>query len=342
MSEYQITVMTRDGHELSFACNDDCDVVSAAEQSDIKLPSLCRDGNCGACAGRCDSGHYELGQINPGVLSAAAVAKGEVLLCRTYPQQDLHISAPYDYAHILFGKQNMRQATISQVEKIAARTVRLKLHWLESDAGMAVEFEPGQCMELEIPGTDIRRAYSLANTGNWQGELEFLIRLQPQGRFSGYLEQQAEVGDVLNVYGPNGAFGLQADSFSPAIFIAGGTGLAPFLSILRRMAKWGEDKPIHLLFGVNQENELFCVDELKKLQQQLPSLTMTLCVWKPLYDWHDGFHGTPAYALQHYLSDHPDDYEVYLCGPPLLVTVATQIALSQGIDERKIYAEKFA
>ncbi len=341
MSEHQITVTTRDGHKISFGCGDDCDVVSAAEQVNIKLPSLCRDGACGACLGHCDSGEYALGRISDATLSAEAVAKGDVLLCRTYPKQDLHISAPYDYAHVRFGGQEMRQATISGLEKIAERTVRLKLNLLEDEAGKAVEFEPGQCMELEIPGTDIRRAYSLANTGNWHGEMEFLIRIQPEGKFSSYLDQQAEVGHVLNVYGPNGAFGLQADSFSPAIFIAGGTGLAPFLSILRRMAEWGEDRPIHILFGVNQESELFCLDELKKLQQQLPSLTVSLCVWRPGDHWADGFHGTPADALRQYLSDKPDDYDAYLCGPPLLVSAATEVAISLGIDKQKIYSEKF-
>lgn len=341
MSEHQITVTTRDGHELSFGCSDDCDVVSAAEQVNIKLPSLCRDGGCGACIGHCHSGQYVLGRINSAMLSNDAVAKGEVLLCRTYPKQDLQLSVPYDYAHICFGKQNRRQATISDLEEIAERTLRLKLKLIEDETGLAVEFEPGQCMELEIPGTEVRRAYSLANTGNWHGELEFLIRLQAGGKFSGYLDQQAQPGQILNVYGPNGAFGLHADSFSPAIFIAGGSGLAPFLSILRRLAEWGEDRAIHLLFGVNRENELFCLGELEKLQQQLPGLTVTLCLWKPAEGWSNGFCGTPADALLEYLIDKPDDYDVYLCGPPLLISAATQVALSQGIDERKIYAEKF-
>lgn len=341
MSEHQITLTTRDGHEISFSCNDDCDVVSAAEQVDIILPSLCRDGACGACVGHCDNGQYRLGQINDTVLSEEAIDKGEVLLCRTYPQQDLQISAPYDYGHVRFGQQIVRQATISELEKIAGRTVSLKLNLIEDETGMAVEFEPGQCMELEIPGTDIRRAYSLANTGNWHGEMEFLIRLQPEGKFSTYLSQQAEVGQVLNVYGPNGAFGLQADSFSPAIFVAGGTGLAPFLSILRRMAEWGEDRAIHLLFGVNQEDELFCIDELEKLQKQLPSLSYTLCVWRPAADWDNGFRGTPADALKQYLAENPDDYDIYLCGPPLMITAAFEVAIAHGIAESKIYSEKF-
>jgi NAD(P)H-flavin reductase/ferredoxin len=340
MSDHKIKVTTRDGHELSFSCGDDSDVISAGEQAGMTLPSLCRDGGCGACLGHCADGEYTLGAHNPAVLTEEAASQREVLLCRTYPQSDLHITAPYDYGHIHFGKQGPRQAVITELRPIAERTVRLKLSWLDDREGKAVEFEPGECMELEIPGTGIRRAYSLANTSNWRGELEFLIRLQPEGKFSGYLSQQAAAGQRIQVHGPSGAFGFQSDSFNPSIFIAGGTGLAPFLSMLRRMAEWGEDRPIHLLFGVNRESELFCREELDNLQRQLPGLTITYCVWKPEPEWQ-GFTGTPADALQRYLSDNPDNYDIYLCGPPMLVTAATQVALSQGIAEQQIYSEKF-
>jgi ferredoxin-NADP reductase/ferredoxin len=341
MADHRIILTTRDGHELVFTCADGGDVVSAGEAASILLPSLCRDGGCGACLGHCAEGDYTLGSHNAGVLSEEAAARRDVLLCRTYPQSDLRITAPYDYAHIQFGQHSARQAVITALETVAERTVRLRLSWQAGENGMAIEFEPGQCMELEIPGTDIRRAYSLANTGNWRGEMEFLIRLQPEGRFSTYLSREAEVGQVLNVYGPGGAFGLQADSFNPAIFIAGGTGLAPFLSILRRMAEWGEDRSIHLLFGVNRKSELFYLDELRDLQQQLPSLAVTPCVWQPSADW-SGFNGTPADALERYLRDQPDEYDVYLCGPPPLVAAATQTALRQGIGDERIFSEKFA
>jgi len=339
MSEYQITLITRDGQELIFACDESSDVISAAEQASFVLPSLCKDGGCGACLGHCQEGEYTLGSYNPTMLSDEAMAKREVLLCRTFPHSDLRITAPYDYAQILFGKLGARQAVISVLETLAERTVLLKLNWKDSTDN-SVEFEPGQCMELEIPDTGIRRAYSIANTGNWRGELEFLIRLQPEGKFSTYLSGQAAVGQVLDVYGPCGVFGLQTASYNPVIFIAGGAGLAPFLSILRRMANWGEDRQIQLLFGVNHESELFYLDELQGLQRKLPSLAVTLCVWQPSPNWN-GFSGTPADALQQYLLNHPSNYDLYLCGPPLLVNAATQIAIGHGIPMERIFSEKF-
>ena len=340
MSEQQITLTTRDGHTVAFSCHDQCDVISAAEKSAILLPSLCREGGCGICLGLCTEGEYSLGSYNETMLTDEAIARREVLLCRTYPKTDLKIMTPYDYNQVNFGKSPARRAIITALIPIAERTVQLTLHWQDEKQDKAVEFESGQCMELEIPNTGIRRAYSLANTGNWRGELEFLIRLQPEGQFSGYLREQAAIGQELIVYGPSGHFGLHAERFNPAIFIAGGTGLAPFLSILRRLADWSEQRDIHLLFGVNTESELFYLDELQRLQQLISGFTFSLCVWQPSDNW-SGFCGTPVDALEDYLSNHQNSYDIYLCGPPRLVNAASEIAFQYGIPAEQIFSEKF-
>jgi len=69
-------------------------------------------------------------------------------------------------------------------------------------------------------------------------------------------------------------------------------------------------------------------------------LAVTLCVWQPSPNWN-GFSGTPADALQQYLLNHPSNYDLYLCGPPLLVNAATQIAIGHGIPMERIFSEKF-
>lgn len=339
MTLHQITLSTCDDRQLQFDCEAGVDIVTAAERAGIGLPAICRGGSCGACLGRHRAGAYTLGEIGAGVLSPQAVAAGDLLLCKTYPQTDMSIAAPYAYSQIRCGRQQARSAVVHSVARVADRTMRLQLRW--QDAAGGVEFEPGQCMELEIPGTGIRRAYSLANTPNWLGEMEFLIRLLPAGRFSQYLREQAAAGDVLHVYGPSGGFALDQGSPRPALLVAGGTGLAPFLSILRRLAEWGEDRPLHLLFGVNTRDELFYQDELQQLAQQIPGFGMTACVWQPAADW-PGFRGTPADALRDYLQSRPGHYDVYLCGPPPLVAAATAAAQAGGVPAQRIFAERFA
>jgi ferredoxin-NADP reductase len=264
-----------------------------------------------------------------------------VLMCRTYPRSDITLSLPTDYNTILFNAIPRQEAIIEQLEIIADNTVHLKLQ-LQQDANgnIAATFEPGQFMTIEIPNTNDRRTYSLANTSNSDGKLEFLIRLQIKGIGSDFFRQQAQVGTKLVLHGPQGNFKLDANSSHPRWFVAGGTGIAPILSMLRHAAEMQDMQAAHLFFGVNRENELFGSDILQDLQAQLPQLQMTVCVWKPQNDWR-GFIGTPADAFQQALAQTNIQPDVYLCGPPLLLDAAEKIALTAGIPQTQIFVERF-
>ncbi len=338
---YEITLITRDGQQINFPCLATQNVQEAAEAAEFFPPGLCKAGSCGSCIAVCQTGQYHLESYSPSLLPENAAVQGDILLCRTYPDSDLTIIAPYARDQIRSTPHIVRQADIVRIEKIAERTVRLVLQLLPDDqAGIAFEFEPGQFVDLEIPPLSIRRAYSIANTTNWLGELEFLIRLQPQGQFSGYL-QRAKVGERLQVHGPSGTFGIGQQSLNPRCFIAGGTGLAPFLSILRRMAEWGEDHPTTLFLGVNNEQEIFCEQELSALAQAIPQLTVHICVWQPSDAWQ-GLVGTPTEALRVHLQNVTVLPDIFLCGPPILISSATDVAKQAGIPADRIICESFA
>jgi len=337
---HKITLSTRDNHQFEFSCEDNQNVQAAAEVASLYPPFGCKSGSCGACLGNCKSGKYELESYSEDVLSSEAVANGDILLCRTIPSSDLEISLPYDSESVQQTLTAPRDAEIISIDKIAERTLKLVLQLKEDpEVGLSFEFEPGQFVELEIADLNLMRAYSLANTANWEGRLEFLIRLQPNGKFSDFL-QQTPVGQHVLVHAPSGAFVVNKQSSNPRCFIAGGTGLAPFLSILSRMAEWAEDHPTHLFLGVNNEAEILCLDELIALQQNLPQLTVEICVWKPEDNWQ-GFIGTPVDAFKAYLENSGNEVDVYLCGPPILVESSTTAALAAGINKEHIYSEKF-
>lgn len=339
---YAISLTTLDGKQINFNCKPKQTVQDAAESAGFFLPAICKEGSCGTCSGRCTQGDYHLDSYNLSLLPENPEEHGDILLCRTYPDSDLQLIAPYNASQILTGQQTMREAEITSVELIAERTVRLVLQLLpDQQHGLAFEFNPGQYVELELPELNLKRAYSLANTPNREGKLEFLIRLQANGQFSSYLQQTAKPGQRLQIGGAYGSFCVQEQSLNPRCFIAGGTGLAPFLSILRRMAEWGEDHPTRLFLGVNTEQEIFCQQELTALSEAIPQLQLEICVWKPGESW-DGYCGTPVDALRSYLSSTTTLPDIFLCGPPLLVEAATQIALAAGIDTSRIFCERFA
>ncbi|MCE4543231.1 MULTISPECIES: 2Fe-2S iron-sulfur cluster binding domain-containing protein [unclassified Caballeronia] len=336
---FRIDLTTRDAQQLRFDCAPDQDLLTAAATANIVLPSQCRKGSCGACHAVVTHGDFRMGNHSADALSRDQA--GAMLMCRTTPCSDLQVSLPYDHTKVLRQPVPRRTTTIVSLDTIARHTVRLVLEISpDAEGGWAAEFEAGQFMELEIPGTDERRPYSLANTSNWEGRLEFMIRLQPDGRFSTFLRERARLGEQIVVRGPLGGFGIREGSLRPRWFVAGGTGVAPMLSMLRRMADFQEIQDARLFFGVNEESELFLEDELKELRPLLPQLSVELCVWRPSDAWQ-GFRGTPVDALRAALASANAQPDIYVCGPPALIRAAEQLAAASNVPAEQFASERF-
>jgi NAD(P)H-flavin reductase/ferredoxin len=335
----EVTLVTRDGVRLQVSCNKDETIVNAAAKAGLHLLTLCRDGECGICKAHVVDGAYEMASHSPHVLKAVG-GENPVLLCRCQPLGDLVVNLPYPNATI--GRRPVipsREAMIEALSPAGAGAVTMTLLLKEHpELGQAADFVPGQYMELEIPGADIRRAYSMANLPNWEGRLEFLIRLQPGGAFSTYLSERAKIGDVLNARGPVGDFVLDETSPRPRCLIAGGCGFAPVLSVLRHLADFQDTQPTHLILGANREDELPLAGEVEVLRQALPHLGVTLCVWRPGTAW-TGFVGTAADAFAVYLESTEETPDVYVCGPPKLLEAVNALAEDRAIPPERIIAE---
>ncbi len=339
MSTHQVKIVTEDGEAVCFDCREDEDVISAGLRQDVYLMSSCREGGCATCKGLCTEGDYELGKISVQALPPEEEEEGLVLLCRCFPTSDIEIEVPYTYDRISFSPDDLCfEAVITEINPVSSNVVKLSLHRLGEN--QQIRLDSGQFYDLEIPGTGISRSYSPANTANNHGELEFLIRIVDNGRFSNYLQNDAYVGQKLNVKGPQGLFGLKENGFTPRYFVAGGTGLAPILSMVRRMHEWEEPQPCVVFFGVNTEQEVFYVEQLKALEQIMPTLSVRICVWKASESW-GGEKGSVVDILRRDLNGTGVKPDLYLCGPPGMVDATYSVCAEMGIPQHKIYLEKF-
>jgi Na+-transporting NADH:ubiquinone oxidoreductase subunit NqrF len=254
---YQVTLQTSDGEAVEFDCPASQSLLDAASDAGYQLPSICKSGSCGACTGHVGEGSIELGQYSPETLTEQARSRGDALLCCSYPRSDLKVRVDQTLATITAPIPEARTARVKELTDVSSGVMHLLLQLEPSaDGNCGVSFEAGQYMALTLPDESATRAYSIANTPNWEGVVEFYIRLQPKGLFSTWL-QQAEAGEKLMAKGPNGAFTLDESGLSPRWFVAGGTGLSPVLSMLRWMGEMGATQPTRLFFGVNSEQELF-------------------------------------------------------------------------------------
>ena len=103
-------------------------------------------------------------------------------------------------------------------------------------------------MDITIPGTEETRSFSMANTNSRDGRLEFVIKVYPDGLFSHFLDTTLQVGDRLELTGPYGVFTLR-EGDDDLVFIGGGAGMAPILSLLRSMAERGLTRKATYYYG---------------------------------------------------------------------------------------------
>jgi ferredoxin-NADP reductase/ferredoxin len=336
---HTVVLTTSDGVSTTVACPPTATVLDAAEAAGLLLRARCSNGNCGRCAAIVRSGPYHMDGHSPRALSPRT---GAVLLCRVHADGDCVIELPYDRSRILDVPPPERSATITALESLAPELVRLELT-LEPDgqAGSTADFEPGQFVQLQVPGRDERRTYSLANTPNWDGILELLVRIVPGGLFSNYLESEASIGDPLIVHGPRGTFRLQERGLRPRWFVAGGMGLVPVLSMLRRMADWGDPQPARLYHGCTTAEDVFGGDQIATIAPGLTGFEATVCVRRPgaAGDW-TGFVGTPADALRRDLEGIDEWPDFYLCGPPAMVESVEEALSAAGVPCDRLVVER--
>jgi benzoate/toluate 1,2-dioxygenase reductase subunit len=240
------------------------------------------------------------------------------------------IELPYDSSEAMSEEPAPIAAQVTAVEQVASETVRLEVKVPE-----AVIFEPGQYVRITPAGADFHRSYSMANVPGTD-RLQFFVRLVPGGAFSEWLAG-AKAGDAVELSAPHGTFFLR-DEDRPRLFVAGGTGVAPFLSMLRAMADHPPAQRTTFLIGARTPGHLFALDELKSLGARLKDVDLQIAVEE---DAQPGCHAGYATDLIARLALDPAT-RVYLCGPPPMVEAGRSAAEAAGLKRADVLCERFA
>lgn len=184
-------------------------------------------------------------------------------------------------------------------------------------------FLPGQflVLGLEAQGAFRQRAYSIASPNHWEN-LEILVKLHPGGKVTPELFSR-NVGDSVDLDLPYGTFYLKDDAIPKSmVFLAGGVGLAPLLSMIRHLEWVGHEGERTLIYGNRTVHDIVHKDELNRLAKA-GRLKLVFSVDSAEgRDW-DGETGhiTPEVISRH--SD-VDKSHFYICGPPQMVSQMVQ------------------
>jgi NAD(P)H-flavin reductase len=204
-----------------------------------------------------------------------------------------------------------------------------------------LNFQAGQFISVVIPGAgpkgrDLRRAYSIASSPE-KSVIELCVKLVEGGPGTNYLNR-LQVGERFRGFAPYGDFVYEPKEGRRAMFIATGTGIAPFRAMLASRVYLSQP-PVKTtcLLGVRTEDEVLYTEELANLA----GLEWVPTVSQPKADWQ-GFRG----RVTEYLRSLPADYawsetEFYLCGNGQMIAEVKTILGEKGVLKDSIHQEKY-
>lgn len=332
---FKISLAFSDGVEHEFGAGPGQLLLDAALEAGLPVLHQCRSGSCSSCMADLVDGNADTRAGNCSTLLPSERAEGKRLLCVTEARSDCRFEFGYD-SKVGAVAPVVVQTFVNAVERVAVDVVRLELELAD---GHWMNFRPGQFVQVKVPGSELR-SYSMASTPAELPKIEFLIRILPGGVMSDWLVNRAKADDVVTLSGPHGGFFCRERVRAPHIMIAGGTGLAPMMSMIDSIrAAPGRKPKMTLSFGCRSEAGLFNLDALDLRRFWLPTLDVRISV-----DHGPGPAGVrvgnPVEAVGEDETVDPDSV-AYLCGPPGMIEAGRRHLESLGLSPGNIFAEQF-
>jgi CDP-4-dehydro-6-deoxyglucose reductase len=290
-------------------------VLDTLPRQGASIANSCRAGACQSCLLRAATG-----DVPPAAqrgLKSTLVEQGYFLSCVCMPAGDLLIE-PAGGLEV--------EATITALERLTPKVLRVRLA-----PRVPFAYRPGQYVTMRR-GDGLSRSYSLASLPQ-EGTLELHVRRAPMGRMSGWLFDEAGIGQTVSVRGPAGdCFYTTGKSDQPLLLAGTGTGLAPLAGICRDALGQGHAGPIHLYHGVRDADGLYLRDEMNALAGQHHNFRYTPLVLE-----------SPGELEQAIATRHATlaGWRGFVCGNPTMVPLLKKKLFLSGISSREIFADAF-
>jgi Na+-transporting NADH:ubiquinone oxidoreductase subunit F len=327
--------------EKSLKVNGGMTLLSALNGQKIFLPSACGGrGTCGYCKCKVTEGGGPLLPTELPLLIESEIDQQIRLSCQLKVKRDIKIEIP----EALFNIKEF-EAEVILLESLTYDIKLLRLKLIQPEE---IRFKPGQYVQLQSEPYDgvkerVSRAYSIASSSLQTDRIDLIIRLVPEGICTTWVHQFLKKGDRVKFTGPMGDFYLH-EGEGEIIMVAGGSGMAPMVSLLYQIDHEKIRRKIHYFFGSMTKKDLFYMDEMEQFQKIIPQFKFipTLSDPKPEDLWQ-GEKGLITLPLEAYLKTiDTKDAQAYLCGSPGMIQACIKIFKSYGITQDRIYYDPFA
>ncbi|MFZ5515037.1 MAG: NADH:ubiquinone reductase (Na(+)-transporting) subunit F [Candidatus Zhuqueibacterota bacterium] len=328
-------------NEKELTVNGGASILASLNQQKIFLPSACGGrGTCAYCKCKVFEGVGPLLPTEEPLLTKQEIDSHVRLACQVKVKQDIKIEIPEE----LF---NIKEFDVD-VESIKNLTYDIKLLRLKLVEPKEINFIPGQYVLLiskPYPGVkeSVSRAYSIASPNYEKNHLDLMVRLVPEGICTTWVHQHLQENERIKIVGPMGDFQLHKGD-GEIIMIAGGSGMAPMVSLLAEIAEKKIDRKVTYFFGSVAKRDLFYLEEMAAFEKQISNFKFVPALSQPAEgDEWEGETGLITIPLSQYIKDNDNSKsQAYLCGSPGMINACTVILKKYNFTTDRIYFDPFA
>lgn len=332
MTSYTIRV---EPLEREVQCREDQNILDACLRAGVWLPHACTHGTCATCKVDILEGDVNHGDASAFALMDYERNEGKTLICTARPESDVTIEADVAVEEgVEFYPIEDFDGVLSKLEDCARETRRLVI-----DLDHEMTFNPGQYVQVHLPGKDISRSWSIASSPDNKKQIELTIKRTPGGiGTEGWIFKDLKEGDPIKVTGPYGRFFFRNAKDKPVIMVGGGTGLAPLKSMVTWVIENETGHEMHLYHGVRGEADLYDVEYFRKLEAEHDNFTFHPCLSEEEVEGTS--HGMVTDVIA---EDFPTlkGHIAYLCGPPPMVEAAMKLLMKKRLFPRDTFREDF-
>jgi ferredoxin-NADP reductase/ferredoxin len=330
----------------SFVCDPGMAILDAGLIAGIGLPHNCRGGACGTCKSQVLEGSVDHGWVLSFAITDEEKAAGKCLICQSKPTSATVVIRP-DGA--MAPPEEALPAPIEAgglVVASEALTPSIRRLVVALPKGIRFRYHAGMHVEVATPGVGKPRTYSIANAPDRDGLppdglLEFFVTRHDGGRASGWLHDALRIGQPLALHGPYGSFRWPKDA-ERVLCLAGGSGLAPILAVLREGLGKGHADPARLVLSVRDRSEVFALDACHALARRHPNFSYQVTLSRTAEA--DRATGWRCGRVPDWLADEFGDlsgWHVLVAGPPAFVDSCVQAARGLGAGDQRILTDSF-
>jgi toluene monooxygenase electron transfer component len=310
-------------------------LLDALRRNGVWVPFECGWGSCSTCKAALVSGAVRYRLDPPPALRPHDQRMNRIVLCQAVP-----VTAEVEIRPLSVADTPQPHLATVDVEGMLAEREWFTddLFILRVQLSRPIRYLPGQYAILEVDG--VRRCYSMLNPAADTGTqtIELLVRVKPDGAVTPRLAT-VPCGTRLCLQVPYGGAYLR-----PArryLLVAGGTGIAPMLAIVRALAAARQPVPVQLIYGAATPAHLAFHGELEELLHHLGG-SLTITVDRATEGW-DGLTGPVTIHLDSdQLAAEAADLRCYIAGPPRMVKAVQRIVSEAGIPANRVHADAFA